>query len=287
MDNIIKNAVDRYVANQPSTRSNQDGGSSSKTENRLSGLLSKIKCKTKLRQDKSKGKARKVQVKWQRYDDEDSSYVHVKVKDGGGSRFVEVCEDTSLHVLRQKAVDLYYDNENKNMYNESCYSTLFNICNSGGLELNENEILSDYLSRKGLLVSKTYFILKSQYVESFTDDELPEMLDTNLKPQEKRRICATCNHTMDNNQLNCLICLQDAEYQASLLLDSSSSYIPDLLVRPVSSSTLPVSALTAPISTSNAPGSAVPIPASTSIVPVSAPTTPVSTSTVPVCQSTQ
>jgi len=49
----------------------------------------------------------------------------------------------------------------KNMFNESSYSTVFHIANSGGLELDENEKLSDYISRKGLLVLKICFILKS------------------------------------------------------------------------------------------------------------------------------
>ena len=247
MDNIIKTAVDRYLTSSlPQEQRNISGsqppndqqavpsGSNNnltkvktekKAENRLSNLLNRIRTNpNKSNKKKAIGKTRKVQVKWQRYDSNSSEYVFVRAKDGGGSRFVEINEDACMEDLKTKAIQIYFEDDEKNLFGEYTDSIVFKLATSAGVDItNGGEKLSAFLSRKGLLVSKTYFILKG--MSFFNDDDnidtesLPDVFQNSSSTSQKRRICSVCNCTMDTGD-ECIICEQNREYQNSLSIDS-------------------------------------------------------------------
>ena len=250
MDNIIKTAVDRYLTSsipQPQEQRNipgnqppndqQAGPSESnnslsrvkterKAENRLSNLLNGIRTNpSKInKKNAAGGKTRKVQIKWQRFDSKLGEYVFVRAKDGGESRFIEINEDACMEDIKTKAIKIYFEDNEKNLFGEYTDSIMFKIATSAGVDItNGGEKLSAFLTRKGLLVSKTYFVLKGM---SFCNDNeyrdiesLAGAFQSSSSISQKKRICSVCNCTMDAGD-ECIICQQDRDYQNSLAIDS-------------------------------------------------------------------
>ena len=190
MDNIIRNALESYLIRQPasttsiltrdepSTSRTNDIPSSSasnpnrkdKTEGRLSGLLSRIRKKHKTKETKVI-KSRKLQVKWQRFNPIENKFEYVRVNNGGGTRFIEVSEDLSFKEVKNKAIALYFENS-ENLFGDKVEHTLFTFASSCGKDLDDHEKVTDYLTRKGLLISKTFFVLKSETFDEEEDDYL-------------------------------------------------------------------------------------------------------------------
>ena len=101
---------------------------------------------------------------------------------------------------------------------------MFKIATSAGVDItNGGEKLSAFLTRKGLLVSKTYFVLKGMSFcndNEYTDIEiLAGSFQSSSSTSQKRKICSVCNCTMDAGD-ECIICQQDRDYQNSLAIDS-------------------------------------------------------------------
>ena len=160
MDNMIKTAVDRYLTsslpqpqrhipgNQP-PNDQQAGPSESnnslsrvkterKAENRLSNLLNRIRTNPSKSNKKAAGdKKREVQIKWQRFDSKLGEYVFVfvRAKDGGGSRFIEISEDACKEDLKTKAIQIYFEDDEKNLFGEYTDSIVFKLATSAGVDI--------------------------------------------------------------------------------------------------------------------------------------------------------
>ena len=89
---------------------------------------------------------------------------------------------------------------------------------------------------KGLCVSKSFFVLRSKYINFKDDDQdVPEinscftktttsLFGTNEEEKEKpigisvkRNVCQTCCHIYHRNE--CIICVQSSEFNRSLEVD--------------------------------------------------------------------
>ena len=107
------------------------------------------------------------------------------------------------------------------------------LVSMSGQSLKDKYDLWEFLKRKGLCVSKTFFVLRSKYISFENDDQdLPEidsyftntttsLFGTNEEEEEKsvgtsvkRKVCQTCCHTYQGNE--CIICVQNFEFNRSL-----------------------------------------------------------------------
>jgi len=213
-----------------------------KTEQRLSTLLSKIRTKS----ENTKRLIKKLHIKYERYCPEFSIFKSVKAKDGGGSRFIEIEQQSPINFLkiRQIASELYFDNDDCNNFFENKLLCNFEIVTVSGHTVKEEEDLWDFLKRKGMCISKTVFILRSKLycnddTDDDTDDDLPTAFQTahdnsndsnaNLtltafsssRPSSTlQRICPICNCTTMDDDNDCLICLQNYEFENCLKQDT-------------------------------------------------------------------
>ena len=216
----MKRAVEEYMAEREaknkdddvSTKPNNKGFKKNpqRQENRLSGLLNKIRTRNNNIAPKQKS-IKRLQIKWHRYDD--NSYQLVRVNQGGGCRFVEVDEDSTFNDIKSKATDLFFDDSFKNSYGENVLECTISICDASLNELDEALNLFSYVRKKGFQLSKTFFVLKSEYNDSNTNEN--EILCDN-SVSSKRRICLTCGGTYIKD---CLTCIQNDEYNESLSND--------------------------------------------------------------------
>ena len=131
--------------------------------------------------------------------------------------------------LKTKAIQMYFEDNEKNLFGEYTDSIVFKLATSAGVDItNGGGKLSAFLTRKGLLVSKTYFILKGMSFfndHEYTDiDSIADVFQNSSSTSQKRRICSVCNCTMDAGD-DCIICQQDREYQNSLAIDSGGQVV--------------------------------------------------------------
>ena len=152
--------------------------------------------------------------------------------------------------LRQRQLRYILKIMKKNLFGEYTDSIMFKIATSAGVDItNGGEKLSAFLTRKGLLVSKTYFVLKGMSFcndNEYTDIEsLAGAFQSSSSTSQKRRICSVCNCTMDAED-ECIICQQDRDYQNSLAIDSGELLSFDFPPFPESSTPVSYTHLTLP-----------------------------------------
>ena len=228
MDNIIKKAVEDYMVNQSSKEDDVKQPKQARHERRLTGLLNKIRSKNPGKNSTNSSKSAKVkrlQVKWHRFDNDDGDYHMVRMSQGGGPKFLKINSNDSITFsdIKIKASDLYFDDEGCNNFGDNICDCSNIICNAAGLELDEFEPVWDYVERKGLCLSKTFFIIKSQICveggdeKNFLDGiviEKPVSLPggcVNTGLSIKRKICSECHHTVEAGN-ECITCEQNKAF---------------------------------------------------------------------------
>ena len=125
---------------------------------------------------KSDVKIKRLQIRWNRFDDEEERYKKGKPKDGEGYRYTEVnlSVQVSFREVKKRALNLYFDQDGCNVFQENEFDCISSICNESGIDFDESSDLWDYLESKGLFISKTVFELKTQFIAD-TGDDLPEL----------------------------------------------------------------------------------------------------------------
>ena len=125
MDAIIKKVVKdelRSIQNDDiratSSQTDEAGTSqtSNRTANRLSGLLARIRSGKSdnrgrnAKKKKSVVKEHRIQVRWHHYDKTVGKYLPVRLKNGGGNRFIAYLssDPPTLPDILQKASELYF-----------------------------------------------------------------------------------------------------------------------------------------------------------------------------------
>ena len=63
--------------------------------------------------------------------------------------------------MKKKAIALFFENS-ENLFGDKVEQTLFTFASSCGKDLDGHEKVTDYLTREGLLISKTFFVLESE-----------------------------------------------------------------------------------------------------------------------------
>ena len=157
---------------------------SKKRKKRMGGLLDGIRGKKydNHKKKRSEDKIKRLQIRWNRFDDEEERYKTVKAKDGGGYRYIEV--NPRVHVsfreITKRALNLYFDQDGCNVFQENEFDCISSLCNKAGIHIDENNDLWGYLECKGLFISKTVFVLKTQFITDTKGDDLPELRLTSI-----------------------------------------------------------------------------------------------------------
>ena len=55
----------------------------------------------------------------------------------------------SFREIKKRALNLYFDQDGCNMFQENEFDCTSNICNEAGIDIDENNCLWDYLESKG------------------------------------------------------------------------------------------------------------------------------------------
>lgn len=204
MENVIRDIVKEELkmhvttstTSTSTTSTSVAATKSARTEGRLSGLISKIRgAKTLKKQNNSKSnnctiKTKKFQIKWSRLDPYVEKYEMVKVRSGGGYRFLKVEEGLPITFgeLKTQAINIFFDNKGMNNFLEhesECYKEL---CGPKGETLSEDRDLWEYVETKGLFLSKCYFILSTKSVAydvaTITDEEEGAVQFTDCQEQK-------------------------------------------------------------------------------------------------------
>ena len=86
-------------------------------------------------------KVKKLQLKYERYDHINEVFKNVRVKDGGGPRFIDVIcnQPITFREIRVKGEELYFDVNNCNKFHEKNTDCLIHIYNVADEPLDENE----------------------------------------------------------------------------------------------------------------------------------------------------
>ncbi|XP_057316245.1 uncharacterized protein LOC130657280 [Hydractinia symbiolongicarpus] len=242
MDNILKNTIrteiksfmDSENTNNERKEDKKDKGPR-KTEQRLGQLLSKIRAKSSESgssqySSRPSKKYKKLQLKYERYDNLINEFKVVRLKDGGGPRFVDVEQETpiSFQEIKELAKNFYFDDNNCNNFSENVAECTIDLVAITGQNIDEDEDMWEYLKRKGLVISKTFSVLRSTYVD-LSEDNLPAVFNNfnefnesmNVESTPKRKLCHTCHCTYTGSE--CFICLQNQEYLESLEKDKEKT----------------------------------------------------------------
>ena len=148
-----------------------------KTDKRLSGLLSRIRSETPSKTNHSR-KIKKLQVKYERFDPILEQYKTVRLKDGGGIRYIDVQTSTvvTFKEIQETATHLYFDHDaSQNSFMKDKINCIIELVSMSG-NLKDEDDLWEFLKRKGLLVSRIFFVLRSKCINFENDDQaLPEI----------------------------------------------------------------------------------------------------------------
>ena len=168
-------------------------------ESRLGNLLSKIR--TKHSESVNSIKKKKIHLRWKRFDPTKGVYNIVSHKFGGGYRFSMMEENIKVEKLKEQACNLFFPN-GRNSYGELLESCQMMLTDAGDTEINDNMILKEYLDRRGIYVSRTYFVLKTKYEDILSNDvPFPQMCYCSTIGES----CVLCNQNNDfwnNFQIN-------------------------------------------------------------------------------------
>ena len=232
------------VESSDSAATGQSRSFSSRTVNRLTGLLNRIRNHGNNSSNKKRKivKEHRIQVRWSHYDERKKEFSTVRQKNGGGNRFIPYTDEEPLKLenLTEKARALFFpDGENKFAGRIQEMNTW--ICNASGVavfDFPDGGTVDDYLKKNGLYPSSTYFFLRTQprhlsgdefeSIEPTVAESLPTSEERSsvafstvfgpTSTTSDREVCKVCGCSFKNGE-TCLRCEQNHEYQQSLLAD--------------------------------------------------------------------
>ena len=221
---------------------------SSRTVNRLTGLLNRIRNHGSNSSNKKRKivKEHRIQVRWSHYDERKKEFSTVRQKNGGGNRFIPYTDEEplKLETLTEKARALFFPDGENNFAGRIQEMNTW-ICNASGVavfDFPDEGTVDDYLKKNGLYPSSTCFFLRTQprhlsgdefeSSEPTGTESLPTseerssvVFSTGLEPSSTtsdRDVCKVCGCSFKNGE-TCLRCEQNHEYQQSLLADRAKT----------------------------------------------------------------
>ena len=89
----------------------------------MGGLLGRIRGKKYGNHKKKRGevKIKRLQIRWNRFDDDEERYKTVMPKDGGGYSYIEMNPSiqVSFREIKKRALNLYFDLDGCNVFQEN------------------------------------------------------------------------------------------------------------------------------------------------------------------------
>ena len=104
--------------------------------------------------------------------------------------------------IKKRALNLYFNQDGCNLFQENEFDCVSSICNEEGIASDENNDLWDYLESKGLLISKTVFALKTQFIAETGDDLLTSIANTSRQLPELRNIFEQSSNAISVSPVN-------------------------------------------------------------------------------------
>lgn len=165
MDNLLKNTIRDEVnivldeRNKPGTSGRSEstrmgtvnGGVNVKRKERSAGRLSNLleKIRSRGSNGKERVKQRKVQIKYMSYDPLCSCDRIVKQSEGGGPRFINITcgADVRFCEIKKKAIELYFDQNEHNLFNEKAADCLITLSTVSNNPLDDDEDIWHYLAK--------------------------------------------------------------------------------------------------------------------------------------------
>lgn len=86
---------------------------------------------------------------------------------------IEVNDTTRMDDVKYKAINLFFGNAGCNKFLEFYTQCEINLCDASGTILNSAENFWSFVDKKGLVLSKTAFILKSKATDFEFDEGIP------------------------------------------------------------------------------------------------------------------
>ena len=154
MENIIRRTVKDEVERHLSLSSSQR---KRRSETRMANLLDKIPKGDHIHEDKM----RKVHIKWKRFCFVRNQEYVVPQKKDGGFRFVYLPLDATVDTLSKKAIDLLFP-DGTNAFGEKQEHCSLRFTDSAENIVPPATQIKVYLEKKGLYLSRTYFVVHSK-----------------------------------------------------------------------------------------------------------------------------
>ena len=141
MDNVLRETIRSETKAILGDKESRNEAHKTQTENckkksgkRLSGLLSRIRSETPSKINSSR-KIKKLQTKYERFDPIVEQYKTLRLKDGGGIRYIDVETSTvfSFKEIRETATHLYFDHDaSQNSFIEDETNCLIELLSMSG-----------------------------------------------------------------------------------------------------------------------------------------------------------
>ena len=249
---VSERAASSEVESSDSAATGPSRSFSSRTVNRLTGLLNRIRNHGSNSSNKKRKivKEHRIQVRWSHYDERKKEFSTVRQKNGGGNRFIPYTDEEplKLETLTEKARALFFPDGENNFAGRIQEMNTW-ICNASGVavfDFPDEGTVDDYLKKNGLYPSSTYFFLRTQprhlsgdefesseptgaeslaTSEEFVEERSSVAFSTVLGPTSTtsdREVCKACGCSFKNGE-TCLRCEQNHEYQQSLLADCAKT----------------------------------------------------------------
>ena len=245
---VSERAASSQVESSDSASTGPSRSFSSRTVNRLTGLLNRIRNHGSNSSNKKRKivKEHRIQVRWSHYDERKKEFSTVRQKNGGGNRFIPYTDEEplTLETLTQKARALFFPDGENNFAGRIQEMNTW-ICNASGVavfDFPDDGTVDDYLKKNGLYPSSTYFFLRTQPRHLSGDEfESSELTGAESSPTfeerssvtfstvlgptsttSEREVCKVCGCSFKNGE-TCLRCEQNHEYQQSLLADCAKT----------------------------------------------------------------
>ena len=268
MENLLKQTVQEEIRNYMEKKQDEPVESACSTSSNIKDDLPKVKEKSKARErrmgelldrirgkkydnhkkKRSEDKIKRLQIRWNRLDNEEERYKTVKPKDGGGCRYIEVnpSVQVSFREIKKRALNLYFDQDGCNVFQENEFDCISSICNEVGIDIDEDNNLWDYLESKVLFICKRVFVLKTQFIADTTGDDLPELrltsiINTSQQLPELHNIFEESNNAISISPVNdhspgpAIINLMDNSHHQheSVYLEQQPQLYHQLVLKPI------------------------------------------------------
>ena len=230
--------------------------SSSRSVNRLSGLLDRIR-KNSGSKKRKRGQDHRIQIRWIHFNWIKGRFDTVRQKNGGGNRFIQYSdmEPLTIEDVLRKASDIFFPGGECD-FAGNVLDMRLEVCDATQKVIDhfpDDGTLNKYLDANGLYPSTTYLYLRSKpwslcegmqssaNVSTATSEALqPAITQTSVVdlvaasppqhqtvvapssssfPTVKLLICQVCSRSYEQGSF-CLRCLQDEEFEKTLQTDN-------------------------------------------------------------------